>query len=74
MAEVVSIIASIDDNDLVRIYRSQARTCLAIVDSLNKLNKNNLDFFIQTGGFDQIKMHEDEAGRRIEMANKLEEV
>ena len=74
MAEVVSIIAKVDDRDMVRIYRSQAKNCLDIVTSLERMNKDNLHFFIQTRGFDQIQMHKDEASRRIEMANELEGV
>ena len=74
MAEVLNIRQKMDDRDMVRIYRSQAKTCQEIVDSLNRMNRDNMDFFIQTGGFDQIRMHEDEASRRIEMANKLEGV
>lgn len=62
------------DIDLVQLYRRQARTCQDIVNSLNKLCDDNVDFFIQTGGFEQIRMNEDEVKRRLEMADELESV
>lgn len=64
---------NLSNRDLVGIYRRQAITCQSIVDQLERVKQNNADFFIQTGGFDQLKMHEDEAKRRMEMANTLED-
>lgn len=61
------------NRELVGIYRRQAITCQSIVDQLERVKANNVDFFIQTGGFDQMQMHEEEAKRRMEMANTLED-
>jgi len=74
MPEALSInrkIEGISDDLLVKLHDRKADTCQKVIEGLTKVQNENADFFIQTGGFDQLRMYEDELRRQKEMADNL---
>lgn len=55
---------------LVNRHAQMAKDCEGVIEQLRMVEKDNKDFFIETGGYSQIKMYEDEVKNQLSLSEK----